>query len=334
MPAVLEDEGGWTNPDSVRWFADYAAAVFRALGDRVPLWATLNEPWVVTDAGYLHGVHPPGRKSLEDAATAFHHLLSAHAAAVRTYRSGGWREKIGLVLNLEPKYPATDRREDIAAAERADAYNNLFGLDPVFLGRYPRRMTEIFGDAWPRFGADEVAQIHEPIDFLGVNYYTRRIMCHDDSAPFMNASAVPVKDAVTMTTGWEVYPSGLTDTLLEVTRHYGRVPLYVTENGAAFPDPDTLEDGALDDPLRTQYYRSHLCAVRDAIQQGADVRGYFAWSLLDNFEWNSGYAIRFGLVHVDYATQRRTPKASAQYYREVIRSNGLRLNEPLPAAAR
>ncbi len=331
LPAALDDRGGWLNPDSVDWFAEYAEVAFRAFGDRVPMWTTINEPWVMVDAGYLHGVNAPGHRNLFEAPIAFHHILLAHAAAVRVYRSG-WNEKIGLVVNLEPKDPASERPEDLAAARRADVYNNLYPLDPVFLGRYPNGMDEVFGEGWPEFAPEEVARIREPMDFVGVNYYTRRVVRHDDDALPSRVSPVPVPGTITTETGWEVHPSGLTRALLWLRERYGAIPLYVTENGAAFADPACPVDERVDDPLRVQYYREHLLAVLEAIRRGVDVRGYFAWSLLDNFEWASGYSLRFGLVHVDYATQRRTLKSSGEYYREVIRTNGAVLAEPVPVA--
>jgi len=332
LPAALDDRGGWLNPDSVHWFAEYAAAAFRAYGDRVPMWTTINEPWVIVDAGYLHGVNAPGHGNLFEAPVASHHLLLAHAAAVRVYRSG-WNGQIGIVVNLEPKDPASDRPEDVAAARRADVYNNLYHLDPVFFGRYPDGLDEVFGEGWHAFPADEVAIVREPIDFVGVNYYTRRVVRHDRDALPPRVRAVQVPGSIIMETGWEVFPSGLTRALLGVRERYGAVPVYVTENGAAFADPAAPEGGRVEDTLRVSYYREHLLALLAAIRQGVDVRGYFAWSLLDNFEWASGYSLRFGLVHVDYATQRRTVKASGEYYREIVRSNGAALANPLPAAA-
>lgn len=333
LPAALDDRGGWLNPDSVGWFADYAEVAFRALGDRVPMWSTINEPWVVVDAGYLHGVNAPGHRNSYEAPIAFHHLMRAHAAAVRVYRDG-WKQQIGLVVNLEPKDPASERPEDVEAAHRADIYNNYWHLDPVVFGRYPEGMQDVFGEAWPWFAPEEVARIREPVDFVGVNYYSRRVVSHDETAPPPRASPVPVPGAITMKTGWEVFPPGLTRALLWVRERYGAVPVYVTENGAAFEDPERAPSaGRVDDPLRVRYYRDHLLALREAIAQGVDVRGYFAWSLLDNFEWASGYSLRFGLVHVDYETQRRTLKSSAEYYREVIRTNGGVLGAPLPTPA-
>ena len=333
LPAALDDRGGWLNPDIVHWFADYAETAFRAFGDRVPMWTTLNEPWVVADAGYLHGVHAPGHRSVAETPVVAHHLLCAHGAAVRVYRTG-WKQRIGLVVNLEPKYPASEAPEDLAAVERADAYMNRQYLDPVLLGRYPEALSKIFGAAWPAFPARDLELIHQPIDFLGINYYTRSVVRNDPDSPPVRASAVRQAGSTYTATGWEVHPPGLTRVLKWVKEHYGDLPLYITENGAAFDDPPRVVGARIEDPARVHYYREHLLAAREAIRRGVDLRGYFAWSLLDNYEWSQGYSKRFGLVHVDFQTQRRTPKASAHYYRDVIRSNGAVLAEPLPAAAR
>ena len=321
LPAALDDRGGWLNRDVAGWFAEYAGVAVKALGDRVAAWATLNEPWVVTDGGYLHGALAPGHSSLYEAPIASHNLMRAHGSGVQALRAGGARQA-GLVVNLEPKYPASDSAEDLAALRRADAYMNRQYLDPALLGSYPDEMREIFGDAWPEHSADDFSLIRQPIDFLGINYYTRSVTRHDDAAWPVRASGVTQPGALYTETGWEVHPESLTRVLLWVTERYGRLPLYITENGAAFPDPPTVAGDTCDDPLRVDYYRTHLRAAWDAIQQGVNLRGYCAWSLLDNFEWSLGYAKRFGIVHVDYATQRRTPKASARFYADVIRTNG------------
>lgn len=322
LPAALDDRGGWLNPDIQHWFRDYAEVCFRALGDRVPMWATLNEPWVQTDAGYLFGVNAPGHRNLWEAPLAAHHLLCSHGAAVRAYRASGHKGRIGLVVNLEPKHPATDSPEDLAATQRAHTYMNEQFLDPVFLGRYPARLGDIFGDAWPTFPDADMRLIHEPIDYLGINWYTRNVVRHDPLQPPVCASAVRVPNRTYTETGWEVHAPSLTETLCWVKERYGAFPLYITENGAAFYDAPKVIDGAVHDPLRMQYFRDHLAACQEAIRLGVDLRGYFAWSLFDNFEWASGYAKRFGLVHVDFETQQRTPKASAHLYREIIRTNG------------
>jgi len=325
MPAALDDRGGWLNPDSAHWFADYASVMFAKLDSRVEQWATLNEPWVVTDGGYLHGALAPGHRNKFEAPIAAHHLLLAHGMAVQAYRAAG-RNRIGIVVNIEPKYAASQSAEDLAAMRRADAYMNRQYLDPVFLGSYPEEMQEIFGEAWPSWPAEDMALIKQPIDWLGVNYYTRNVTRFD--ANNYPLQAAPVKQNATYTeTGWEVYPQGLTDTLTWIKQRYGNPPVSVTENGAAFYDPPQAENGVVDDPLRVSYFKKHIAAVSDAIAQGCDIRGYMAWSLFDNLEWSLGFAKRFGIVHVDFATQARTIKASGKLYADVIATNGAVLNE-------
>jgi beta-glucosidase len=317
LPAALHDRGGWLNPDVADWFADYAAVLFRALDDRVHLWATLNEPWVVTDGGYLHGTLAPGHRSPFEAPIASHHLMRSHGKAVQAYRAQG-RHRIGLVVNIEPKYPASNSAADRAATERAHAYMNQQYLDAALLGRYPDELRDVFGEAWPQWPADEMKEIQQPIDFVGINYYTRGVTRHDDASWPLRASRVPQKQATHTETGWEVFPQGLTDTLLWVRQRYGDIPQYVTENGAAFYDPPVAADGRVDDPLRVDYFRTHIAALAEALRAGVDLRGYFAWSLLDNLEWAHGYSKRFGHVHVDFESQARTPTASPRYYADVI----------------
>ena len=321
LPAALDERGGWLNRDIAGWFADYAAAAVGGLGDRVEWWVTLNEPWVVADAGYLHGVHAPGRKSPFDAALAARNLLLAHGAGMQAIRSAGGRQA-GLVVNLEPKDPASDRAEDLAATRRADEYMNRQYLDPVLLGRSPEQLPALFGDAWPEWQAQDFELIRQPLDFLGVNYYTRAVTRHDDTVELIRAAKVHQPQHTYTTTGWEVRAESLTDVLCWVSQEYGALPLYITENGAAFYDPPVARDGRVDDPLRVSYLADHLRAAEEAISRGVNLRGYFAWSLLDNFEWAEGFRQRFGLVHVDFASQRRTPKASARFYSEVVQSNG------------
>jgi beta-glucosidase len=326
LPAALDDRGGWLNRDVAAWFAEYARVMYRALDGRVRMWATLNEPWVVVDGGYLYGGLAPGHRNLFEAPIATHNVMRAHGAAVDAYRAEG-RHAIGLVVNLEPKYAATPSPEDAAATQRSNAYMNLQFLDTALLGRYPEELPEIFGQAWPRFPDGDLDAIRRPIDFVGINYYTRGVMRNDPDPKAwpLTASRVPQPGEHTAM-GWEVYPSGLTETLLRVRERYGPIPLYVTENGAAFEDPPP-EDGVVEDPARVAYLRAHLAAARQAIDAGVDLRGYFAWSLLDNFEWSYGTSKRFGIVRVDYDTQKRTPKQSARFYSDVIRTRGAVLDE-------
>ena len=321
LPAALDDLGGWLNPDIATWFAEYAGVMFRKLDDRVKMWVTLNEPWVVADGGYLHGTLAPGHRNRFEAPIATHQMLRAHGVAVQTYRSEG-KHRIGLVVNLEPKYAASNDPADRAAAARADAYMNRQYLDPVFLGCYPEELGEMFGEAWPRWPAEDFALIKQPIDFLGVNYYTRNVTCFDPHAWLLRAASVRQKRATYTETGWEVFAQGLMDALVWVKERYGNPLTYVTENGAAFFDPPAAEGDRFADVLRVDYLRKHIKAVHAAIEDGAAVRGYFVWSLLDNFEWSQGYSKRFGIVHVDFDTQKRTPKDSALFYASVIASNG------------
>lgn len=320
LPAALDDKGGWLNRDSADWFAEYASVMYRALDGRVQKWVTLNEPWVITDGGYLHGALAPGHRNMFETPIASHNLMRAHGRAVQTYRAEG-KHEIGLVVNIEPKYPASSSPEDQAATARADAYINRQYLDAALKGTYPEEMSEIFGEAWPQWPQSDMKDIRQPVDFIGINYYTRNVVRADENQWPLRASPVP-QIATHTTTDWEVYPPALTDTLLWFRDRYGEIPLYITENGAAFYDPPHAGPDGIDDPLRCDYLRTHINAIADAIRQGVDVRGYMAWSLLDNLEWSLGFSKRFGIVHVDYETQKRTPKRSAKFYSEVIAANG------------
>jgi beta-glucosidase len=326
LPEALDDKGGWLNRDIADWFCEYAVAMFDALGDRVEMWSTLNEPWVVSDGGYMHGVLAPGHANPFEAAVVAHNLLRAHGMAVERFRSttAAKKGKVGIVVNLEPKYPASDSQEDLDATRHADAYMNRQYLDPVFLGHYPEEMKEIFGEAWPPtdWSAEDMRLIKQPIDFLGVNFYTRKIERYDRERLPLRTRPVPQTNVLTTQTDWEVFPPALTKVLLWVKERYGNPPTYITENGAAFYDPPQPIDGKVEDPMRVEYYRQHLRAAHDAMKKGVDLRGYYAWSLLDNYEWSGGYSKRFGLVHVDYETQQRTIKSSGRYYASVIASDG------------
>ncbi|WP_223621116.1 GH1 family beta-glucosidase [Lysobacter sp. ESA13C] len=333
MPAALDDRGGWLNRDCADWFAEYGQVMYRALDGRVKKWVTLNEPWVITDGGYLHGALAPGHRSRFEAPIASHNLMRAHGAAVQAYRAEG-KHEIGLVVNIEPKYAATDSAEDAAAVERAHAYMNEQYLDPALLGSYPPELREIFGEAWPEWPQADFELIQQKLDFIGVNYYTRSVTKAAESYP-LNTGVVRQPLGTYTETGWEVFPQGLTDTLTWVKQRYGDIPMYITENGAAFFDPPVAEPDAsgerrVRDPLRMDYLQKHIGAIHDAIQAGCDIRGYMVWSLLDNLEWSLGYSKRFGVVHVNYGTQERTPKDSARWYSKVIASNGTHLAEPLP----
>jgi beta-glucosidase len=324
LPAALEDRGGWVIPQVADWFAEYARLMFRSLGDRTRMWATINEPWVVMDHGYVEGEHAPGLRDLSKAVAVSKNLLRAHAAAVEVGRAEG-DFQIGLVVNLVPIHAASESAEDRAAAARLDAYLNRHFLDPALLGECPRELADVFGSAWQPWDSSELARLRQPLDFVGVNYYLKLVVRNDPTKGPTRARIVPQANCPRTAMDWEIYPQGLTDTLAWIRDRYGNLPIYITENGAAFDDHFD-SNAAVDDPQRVQYLREHLLAARQAIEVGVNLRGYFVWSLLDNFEWGRGYSKRFGIVYVDFATQRRVPKSSAGFYTDVIRTNGLALN--------
>ncbi len=323
LPQALQDAGGWANRDTAKRFGDYAHTLAVALGDEVHRWITLNEPWVAAFLGHLTGEHAPGVRDLRTALAAAHHLLLAHAEAVPALRAeSGPGDEIGITLNLAPVEPAGDSHADAEAAERFDGYLNRWFLDPVFRGAYPDDLLHWYGDAMPEIDPGDLGRIAAPIDFLGVNYYFRSLVRHDPTAGPLQAATVTPPGRPLTALGWEIYPPGLNDILSRVHRDYAPTALHVTENGAAFPD--RLVDGRVDDPDREAYLHGHLLEAYRAIEAGVPLRGYFAWSLLDNFEWAFGYSRRFGLVYVDYPTQVRTIKRSGRWYAGVTRDNGVR----------
>ena len=327
LPAALQREhGGWADRNTAYRFAEYAALVAERLGDRVRSFATHNEPWVTATIGHELGHFAPGIKNRAVAMQVSHHCLLSHGLAAKAMRSARSNLDVGIVLNLSPVYSATDSPADTMLAAREDGLLVRWYMDALLRGEYPADILEYLAADAPHVKDGDAQLIAEPLDFLGVNYYTRSVIRNDAVAWPVRAAAVRQRRATYTETGWEVYPRGLTDTLLWVKERYGDLPVYVTENGAAFFDPPTVDGDQLEDPLRVAYLRGHLRAIRAALEQGVDLRGYFVWSLLDNFEWALGYSKRFGIVHVDFETQRRTPKASARFYSGVIASNGEALN--------
>lgn len=321
MPAALQDRGGWANRDSADWFAEYAEVMFRSLGDRVPLWVTHNEPWVVMMLGHITGEHAPGIRDIGAAARAGHHMLLGHAKAVQAFRSLNLPgAQIGLVTNLGPQQPASDSPMDLTVAGMWHDFINRLFLDPVFHGTYPESITSFLGEFGLPVQAGDMELIQTPINFLGVNYYTRNVVQFDALSP-LGSRSVP-QEGLHTEMGWEVYPEGLYETLDWVQETYGNIPLYVTENGAAFNDQISPQ-GAIDDQDRLDYLRQHFIQAHRALREGVPLKGYFVWSLLDNFEWAFGYTKRFGIISVDFVTQKRTLKSSARWYAEVIRLNGI-----------
>jgi beta-glucosidase len=325
-PQALEDEGGWPARATAEAFVEYAETVSGRLGDRVHHWITHNEPWVHAWIGYAWGEHAPGRTSEIDAVAAAHHLLLSHGWAVDAIRRNAPDAQVGITLNLSHAYPASDTPEDEAAAWQVDGQGNRWFLDPIFRGAYPADLLERNEIVEPFVRDGDLEAISAPLDFLGVNNYFRFVVSAGTDGPRMQRDS----GAQHTDMGWEVYPDGLNRLLVRVARDYAPPAVYVTENGAAFGDV-RVHDGRVHDPERTAYLESYIAAVSDAIADGAPVKGYFVWSLLDNFEWAHGYSKRFGIVYVDYPTLDRVPKDSFYWYRDFIKSRP-RAPRPSPIA--
>jgi beta-glucosidase len=331
LPQPLQDAGGWPVRETAYRFAEYAGIVARALGDRVGTWLTLNEPWCTAFLGYGMGRHAPGIRDGQQAVAAVHHLLLAHGLAVAELRRQAPEAQVGVALNVEPYRAASDDAEDVAAALLADGMQNRIFLEPILAGRYPADVLEHLEGVvdLAHIGPGDERTIAAPIDVLGVNYYRPGRVGAERNGRLREWTAWPGDERIVVVPqeaphtamGWPVDASGLSELLVRLHREY-RLPMLVTENGAAFDDV-VRADGAVRDGDRVSYLEQHVRAAHDALEQGADLRGYFVWSLLDNFEWAEGYAKRFGLVYVDYETQRRIPKDSARWYRDVIAANGL-----------
>ncbi len=334
LPQSLEDAGGWPVRDTALRYADYATRVHEALQDRMPTWTTLNEPWCSAYLGYAGGEHAPGRREPAAAVRAHHHLLLGHGLAVRAMRETAPEHDYGITVNLYAVEPASDAPADVDAARRIDGLMNRSFLDPVLRGSFPADVLDdlsIVTDMAHIHDGD-LETIAQPLDFLGINYYSRHVtragrgerVQAGSRSPWVGSHDVEFVDRGVPKTemGWEIDPQGLYDVLTRVYREYGPLPLYVTENGAAFQDtPD--DDGQVRDPQRIDYLGSHFRAAHRAIADGVDLRGYFIWTLTDNFEWAHGFSKRFGLVYVDYKTLERIPKDSARWFADVARRNGL-----------
>jgi beta-glucosidase len=325
LPQALEDEGGWTRRETAEHFAEYARIMAERLGDRVGAWVTHNEPIVAAYAGYMMGEHAPGLRDPVASFQALHHLLLSHGLAVEALKAGASRPiRVGIVLNLQPVHPASQAEADVSAARRFDAAVNGVTLEPVFHRRYPEALAPILVPVLPAGVQDDLDRIGAPLDFLGINYYTRAVIGFDpDSLVIQAAQHYPQGREYSQM--WEVYPEGLGEVLESVWTHYtgeGGTPILITENG--IPVPDGVDfDGRVRDTRRIRYLRDHLGQVLHALAKGIPVRGYFAWSLMDNFEWAHGYQMRFGLVYVDYSTQARSIKESGRWYARVIQENRL-----------
>lgn len=327
LPQRLQDKGGWFSPDTVDAFVEYADAVTERLGDRVTHWATHNEPWCVVHLGHDSGEHAPGIKDPAGALRVAHHVLLSHGRACPVIRTNVPDARVGVVLNITPSSPASNSPEDVDASRWFDGFFNRWYLDPVFRGAYPADSIEdrvaaghLASSELPFVQPGDMETISAPLDFLGVNYYSRVVMRSGESARPEAVKMVPDEELTDM--GWEVYPEGLTTLLQRIHREYAPTEVYITENGAAYSDgPD--ESGRIKDTRRIDFMRGHLRACHHALESGVPLTGYFAWSLMDNFEWAHGYSKRFGLYWIDYETQQRVPKDSAFWYHGVVAANAV-----------
>jgi beta-glucosidase len=315
LPQYLQDAGGWLNRDIAYKFADYAEVIAKAFGDKVYSFATLNEPFCSAYLSYEAGIHAPGVQNRQQGRQVAHHLLLAHGLALGVLQKHAPLAKNGIVLNFSPCHPASNHEADVCAANMADQYHNQWYIQPLMEARYPDLLQQMPPQDQPKIQDGDMAIIAQPLDFIGVNYYTRTVYRANNKGWFSDVppTAPPLTDM-----GWEIYPQGLTEVLLDMHKRYTLPPVYITENGAAMPDKP--ENGQIQDTTRVAYFQQHLQATEDAINAGMRIDGYFAWSLMDNFEWAEGYAKRFGIVYVDYRTQQRTLKASAIALQELFAS--------------
>jgi len=320
MPIWVYEMGGWLKRDSVKWFGEYAAKVFEELNTSVKLWLTHNEPYCQPIYGYAEGIHAPGHKDTREALIAAHHILLSHGTAVETFRKYGFKNsEIGITLNLTPAYPASDSKEDAEAANRSDGMSNRWFLDPIFKSSYPGDMKNVFSKFAGEFDFirdGDLEKISIKNDFLGVNYYTSALIKFSTDSKFGFENARSNFEKTTM--GWNIWPEPLHDLIKRLKQEYTGIPIYIMENGAAFDD-DLSSGKRVHDVKRIDYIKRHLMVIAKLNEQGADIRGYFIWSIIDNFEWQHGYSKRFGIIFIDYKTQERILKDSAIWYKDLIR---------------
>ena len=318
LPQALQDKGGWNNRECAHWFAEYSYLMAEAFSDRVKNWVTINEPFCSAWLGHLYGVMAPGIKDLQTGINASHHLLLGHGLAVRAIREAASDVKVGITLNFTPAITLGDSAEDQLAVQLADGFDNRWFGDPVFKASYPQDIVSAFNKEVP-IHAGDMQIISTPVDFLGLNYYFRQTVAYDPSAQPLPYKQVTAPNVERTGMGWEVHAQTFTELLTRINKDYAPKEIFITENGSAWDDE--VVNGKVDDPNRVRYLERHIDAMFDAKKQGVPISGYFAWSLMDNYEWAYGYAKRFGLIYVDYPTQQRIPKTSAYYYRERIKNN-------------
>ena len=315
LPEALQLRGGWNNREVVEWFGEYAEVLTSRFGDRVKNWMTLNEPLCSAWLGHLYGDMAPGIKDLQTALNVSHHLLMSHGLACQVIRSNVSEANVGIVINVTPAVPATDSQEDSNAAQLADGFDNQWFLDPVFGRTYPADVIDTLG-ASPEIHSGDMKLIAQDLDFLGVNFYFRQTVAADQNSKPLPIRSVNRENVKRTAMNWEVHPQAFEEILLRISKEYSPKAIYITENGSAWNDE--VINGEIIDDERIDYLARHLDAMRSAREQGAPILGYFAWSFLDNFEWAYGYEKRFGLIYVDYKTQKRTPKKSAFFYRQLL----------------
>lgn len=323
LPQKLQDIGGWANRDVTDYFVDYVGLLFEKLGDIVPFWVTQNEPWIVAFLGNMRGVHAPGIKNLKTTLEVFHNLLLSHGKAVGAYRQLNLPGKIGIAPNFATKYPASDKIEDIKACELADGVLNKWFIHPVFKGEYPQDIVKFYSDRGVEFNylPEDMKIIGAAIDFLAINYYSSEFVKHHPVDGFVDINN-ELSQFERTEMDWIIYPKGLYDLLLRLDNDCNKIDIIISENGAAFDDKID-ENGNINDVKRMEYIKEHLIHAHKAIEKGVNLKGYYLWSLLDNFEWSYGYSKRFGIIHVDHKSQKRTIKNSGYLYKDIIKNNGL-----------
>lgn len=318
LPEALQQKGGWNNRESVEWFGEYAQLLTSTFGDRVKNWMTLNEPLCSAWIGHLYGAMAPGITDLKTALDVSHHLLMSHGQASKIIRSEVKAAKVGIVINVTPAVPATDRPEDLAAAELADSFDNKWFLNPIFGRPYPVDVIQNI-DLAPNIYSGDMDLIAQELDFLGINFYFRQTVAYEATGKPLPIQNIRRENVKRTSMDWEVHAPAFEEVLMRINRDYNPNEIFITENGSAWDDK--VVDGEIADLNRIDYLNQHLDAMFRAKQRGVPINGYFAWSLLDNFEWAYGYEKRFGIIHVDYKTQKRTPKSSAYYYRDRIKNS-------------
>lgn len=321
LPQKLQETGGWANRDTVKYFEQYANILYKELGDVVAKWITINEPWVIAFAGHGVGELAPGIKDQQTALVVAHHLLLAHGMAVQSFHEANLSGDIGIALNLTPSHPYSNSIADQETASLQNDFINNWFLDPIFKGKYPEKLYTIYHNKVGDFAVKEgdLATINQDIDFLGVNYYLRRVVKHNPNNGLLECEEMTIDGREYTEMGWEVYPDGLYELLLWLNQEYTPKALYITENGAAYQDHLSLNQ--VHDPKRIEYLKNHFISAQKAIEKGVPLKGYYIWSLMDNFEWAHGYSKRFGLIYVNYSNLKRIFKDSAYWYRDIIKKN-------------